>query len=78
MKQDASHQLNSMPHRNTMSLTHACELTLLDEAAEVSVLLGEVVRAELGGSLLVAGVGDEDGARATALCADNATHLQEE
>ena len=57
---------------------HASQLTLLDEATEVSVLLGEVVRAELGGSLLVAGVGDEDGARATALCADNATHLQED
>jgi hypothetical protein len=48
---------------------------VVHDALDVSVTLGKVDGAKLGGSLAVVGVSSEDGATTLTLCADDATHF---
>ena len=48
---------------------------VVDDTLDVSVALGEVDGAKLGGSLAVVGVSSEDGTTTLTLCADDATHF---
>ena len=48
---------------------------VVDDTLDVSVALGKVDGAKLGGSLAVVGVSSEDGTTTLTLCADDATHF---
>lgn len=56
----------------------ACpQRTVLDNALDVTLTLGVVESAKLGGTLAVLGVGAEDGSLTLTLSTNDATHLHE-
>ena len=62
-------------HLAKRSATSGVVDDVVDDALDVSMTLGEVDGAKLGGSLTVVSVSSEDGATTLTLCADDATHF---